>query len=60
MHVIYNRKNRLYWSNDMGWVDKQSATKYDDQEVKEINYLPANSQWENLSTQKVDHKKCTK
>ena len=27
----------LYWSNDLGWVDKDSATKFTKDEINKLN-----------------------
>lgn len=35
----------LYWSNDDGWVDKDSATVFTANEKDSIPYIPANSEW---------------
>ena len=37
---------RLYWSDQHGWVDISEASEYTQAEVDGIYRLPANSEWE--------------
>jgi len=36
----------LYWSNDDGWVDKDSATLFDNDERVEYAHIPQGGEWE--------------
>jgi len=36
----------LYWSNDDGWVDKDSATLFSNDEREEYTHIPSGGQWE--------------
>lgn len=37
--------NSLYWSNDIGWVDRSSATEFTEAQMASLN-LPIDGQWE--------------
>jgi len=41
-----NDGETLYWSNDDGWVDKSSATLFDNAEREEYPHIPKGGQWE--------------
>lgn len=43
--IIYNKSNKLYWNNKMGWVNRESATKFTKKETQKYIYLPLNSKW---------------
>lgn len=36
---------KLWWSNEIGWVDKKSATRFTEEETKKLN-LPMGGAWE--------------
>ena len=38
--LIYNKGERLWWSNTLGWVDRRSATVFTTDQLKLIRYLP--------------------
>jgi hypothetical protein len=38
--IIYNRKERLWWSNKLGWVDRKSATSFTISQKNRIPHLP--------------------
>jgi hypothetical protein len=44
LYIIFNRINNLFWSNDIGWVDKTSATEFTKEETEYLN-LPLDGQW---------------
>jgi hypothetical protein len=44
-YLIYNKVNKLYWNNEIGWVDRKSATKFTKEETQKYIYLPLNSIW---------------
>jgi len=44
--LIYNPKEKLYWSNKDGWVDRSSATRFTEAQVRNIPWLPGTgSKW---------------
>lgn len=44
--LIYNNNMGLFWSNEDGWVDPQSATRFSEEERLSISYLPGvGSEW---------------
>jgi hypothetical protein len=38
--LIYNRKEGLWWSNKLGWVDRRSATAFTTEQRNGIRYIP--------------------
>jgi hypothetical protein len=44
-YIIYDKTTELYWSNDNGWGDKTSATRFSQAETKKFKYLPLNGKW---------------
>jgi hypothetical protein len=36
---------KLWWSNEIGWVDKKSATRFTEDQTKKLN-LPMGGEWE--------------
>jgi hypothetical protein len=44
-YIIYNKLTRLYWNNENGWGDKESATRFSKDETKKFKYLPLNGKW---------------
>lgn len=45
MYIIYNKFEKLYWNNELGWVDKKSATRFMEKEVKKYQYIPFGSEY---------------
>ena len=44
--VIYNEGEKLYWSNEVGWVDLESATIFTSDQKEMILFLPGvGSKW---------------
>jgi len=37
----------MYWSNEFGWVDLESATRFTEDETKRLN-LPTGGEWKKL------------
>lgn len=35
----------LYWNDEQGWVDFESATPYTQEQAATVDYLPADSKW---------------
>jgi len=44
MYIIYSPRERLYWSNEWGWVDRRSADTFSAEEQKYLN-LPIGGKW---------------
>jgi hypothetical protein len=44
MYVIANEKNTEYWSNEDGWVDISSATRFSKADTK-VFHLPTDGHW---------------
>ena len=38
--LIYNKHEKLWWSNELGWVDRKSATVFSTEQKNMISYLP--------------------
>lgn len=48
-YIIKSRKRGLYWNNNIGWVNKQMATRFSKEETKKFLYLPVEARgWEKL------------
>lgn len=45
MWLLYNRDEKLYWSDDIGWGDKTSATRFSEAEKNTYVMVPLGSQW---------------
>ena len=45
MFIIYNKVNKLYWNDDIGWVDRKSASKFTKKQAQKISYIPLHSVW---------------
>jgi len=43
-YIIQNKSENSYWSNEDGWVDVDSATKFSEKEILEFN-LPTDGKW---------------
>jgi len=44
MYIIYNKINKLYWSNEWGWGSKKGCTKFSTNECN----LPIDGIWRTI------------
>jgi hypothetical protein len=52
MYTIWNEKTRLWWSNEIGWVDT-GADIFSRKERENFN-LPIDGRWYNLTTGELE------
>ena len=59
--IIYNPKENLWWNNEIGWVDKLSATKFTTKQKELISNIPGiDSKWLIDNTDRLKDIKITK
>lgn len=44
-YIIWNKFEKLYWSNKIGWVDRKTATRFSEEEVRKYKYIPLGSKY---------------
>jgi hypothetical protein len=52
IYVIWCKENRLWWSNEFGWVESGADT-FSQKERETVN-LPMGGQWFNLTTGELE------
>ena len=52
-YVIYSKTENLFWSNEDGWVDYNSATEFEGHERPTVNMPIPNAEWMNTRNESI-------